>query len=390
MDSEPFRTSRRTVIDALILHRALSRSGLAEVTGMSRPAITEIVQRLLATGMIEELPVIHEGQRRGRPSIQLSFAASHAYFLGVSITDRPSSMVLLNLRGEIVERCSVPFSAEPAGVAAAIRKGMAELLRTTGIQKKKVCRAGLALTGIVDQRTGNCRYSAALNWRDVPIGALVQRATGLATQVDNDVNAIAIGEKLFGRGAPFRHYSSVIMGRNIGCAHFIDNKLYRGHDGGAGEIGHITYDPAGPLCRCGRAGCLDVFAGGAALQQAADKAGLGTKSMHELEVLAANGSNLAISLLRRAGQALGLSVASLVQVNNPEAILFADVEGFGNGLFRTITRQSVENNILPRFLTNTQFIFESIDQSFLARGAASIALQQHLHAESDKSPAGAC
>ena len=174
------------------------------------------------------------------------------------------------------------------------------------------------------------------------------------------------------------------MGRNIGCAHFIDNKLYRGHDGGAGEIGHITYDPAGPLCRCGRAGCLDVFAGGAALQQAADKAGLGTKSMHELEALAANGSNPAITLLRRAGQALGLSVASLVQVNNPEAILFADVEGFGNGLFRTLTRQSVENNILPRFLTNTQFIFQSIDQSFLARGAASIAIQEHLHAESDK------
>ena len=358
----------------------MSRSNLAEATGLSRSAITEVTQGLIDLGLLEELPVVYAEQRRGRPSILLSFAASYGYFLGVSITDRPSLMVLVNLRGEIVGECEIPFHPAPAEVAASIRKGLMQLLKSTRVARERVFGLGIAVTGIIEQRTGNCQYSAALNWRDVPIGALVEKATGIKTHIDNDANMIAIGQKLFGRGRDLKHYSSVILGRNIGCAHFIDNKLYRGHDGSAGEIGHITVDPAGPLCRCGRSGCLDMYAGGAALESDAKAAGLAVSSMRELETLAASGSGEAFALLRRGGQALGLTVASLVQINNPETVLFADLEGFGSGLFSTTTRQTIENNILPRFLSTTQIVFQSVDQSFLARGAASMAVQEFLQA----------
>jgi predicted NBD/HSP70 family sugar kinase len=366
------------VIDALLQHGKMSRSNLAETTGLSRSAITEVTQGLLDSGLLEELPVVHAGERRGRPSVLLAFSTTHGYFLGGNVTDRASLLVMTNLRGEIVGECPTPVTQQPAETAAAMRKGVAQLLRTTGVAKARVLGAGIAVTGIVDQESGTCRYSAALNWRDVPIGALIQRATGIRTHIDNDANAVAIGQKLFGIGREVKHYSSLILGRNIGCAHFINNRLYRGHDGGAGEIGHITLDPQGPLCRCGRAGCLDMFAGGAALLSAAEAVGLAVKSVRELEVFAASGSTEAIALLRRGGQALGLAVASLVQINNPEAVLFADVEGFGNGLFRTTTRQTIENNILPRFLA-TQLVFESIDQRFLSRSAASMALQEYLN-----------
>ena len=82
--------------------------------------------------------------------------------------------------------------------------------------------------------------------------------------------------------------------------------------------------------------------------------------------------------MRKAGQGLGLAVASLVQINNPETVLFADLEGFGNGLFYTSTRQAIENNILPRFLRSTQIVFQPVEYSFLARGAASVAAQAYL------------
>ncbi|WP_245781925.1 ROK family protein [Granulicella pectinivorans] len=358
----------------------MSRSSLAEATGLSRSAITEVTQGLIDLGLLEELPVSYAEQRRGRPSVLLSFASSHGYFLGVSITDRPSAIVLVNLRGEIVGECEIPFQPMPADVAASIRKGLTQLLKMTRVPRERVFGVGIAVTGIVEQETGDCRYSAALNWRDVPIGNMVEKATGVKTYIDNDANMIAIGQKLFGRGRDLKHYSSLILGRNIGCAHFIDNKLYRGHDGSAGEIGHITVDPAGPLCRCGRNGCLDMYAGGAALENSAKALGIETASMRELEVLAASGSSDAYNLLRRGGQALGLTVASLVQINNPETVLFADLEGFGNGLFSTTTRQTIENNILPRFLSTTQIVFQPMDQSFLARGAASMAVQKFLHA----------
>jgi len=378
VNPEPFKSSRRAVIDALLQHLAMSRSSLAEATGLSRSAITEVAQHLIDLGLLEEKTVVPVEQRRGRPSVLLSFSAAHGFFLGANITDGPLQMVLVNLRGEVVGRCELPFRSEPAEVVSSIRKGLTQLLHTTRVAREKVFGVGVAITGIVDQATGTCRYSAALNWRDVSVGPMIERAIGISTYIDNDANMVAIGQKLFGQGRDLKHYSSLILGRNIGCAHFVDNKLYCGHDGGAGEIGHITVDPSGPLCRCGRTGCLDMYAGGAALEAAARAAGLEINSMGELELLAASGSSSAYALLRRAGQALGLTVASLVQIINPQTVLFADLERFGNGLFTTTTRQTIENNILPRFLSTTQIVFQPIEPSFIARGAASMAVQAFL------------
>jgi predicted NBD/HSP70 family sugar kinase len=158
----------------------------------------------------------------------------------------------------------------------------------------------------------------------------------------------------------------------------IDGRLYRGHDGSAGEIGHMTIDPRGAPCRCGKRGCLDTIAGGLAIREKAKAAGLAIGSMRDLERLASDGSRIAAGLLREAGEGLGLAVAGLVQINNPETVLFADLEGFGNGLFYTATRQTIENNILPRLLPSTQIVFQPVEYSFLARGAASVAAQAYL------------
>jgi predicted NBD/HSP70 family sugar kinase len=237
---------------------------------------------------------------------------------------------------------------------------------------------GIAVTGVIDERAGLCRYSAALGWRDVPLAKLVRDSTGVESYVGNDANAVAIGEKLFGRGRDLRHFSSIILGGTIGGAHYIEGKLYTGYDGGAGEIGHVTLDVDGPRCPCGKNGCLDMFAGGTAMRAAAQDAGLPCQSVHDLEALASLGNAKAMAILRKAGKALGLAIANLIQINNPECILFADVEGFGKGIFQATTRQVIENNILPRFLASTEIVFHQVEQSFLGRAAASIAAQQYL------------
>ena len=156
--------------------------------------------------------------------------------------------------------------------------------------------------------------------------------------------------------------------------------LYRGHDGSAGEIGHITMDPRGPVCRCGRNGCLDTLAGGFALRQIARENGLEVDGMRDLEELAVRGNRKAAHLLRTAGNALGGAVAALIQINNPQAILFTDLEGFENGVFRTATRQAIENGILPRYLGSTEILFTTADPVALPRGASSIAAFNYLMA----------
>jgi predicted NBD/HSP70 family sugar kinase len=380
MNEKPFRSSLNVVIEAYLQHGMLSRSDLAALTGISRSAITEITQNLLDMGLLQEFPVIQEKQGRGRPAVSLRVSASHGYFVGVSVTGTSSPVILADMQGNIVGEYEIPPSETPEKMASTIRRAMNHLLRQTGVSRARLLGIGIAVTGVIDERAGLCRYSAALNWRDVPIARLVGEATGVDTYVGNDANAVAIGEKLFGRARDLRHFSSLILGGNIGCAHYIEGNLFRGYDGGAGEIGHVTLDVNGPLCRCGKSGCLDTFAGSTAMQAAAQEAGLACESVHDLEALAAVGNAEAMAILRRGGRALGLAVASLIQINNPGCVLFADVEGFGKGIFQATTRQVIENNILPRFLASTEIIFHQVERSFLARAAASIAAQQYLRA----------
>jgi predicted NBD/HSP70 family sugar kinase len=373
-----FRSAKSATIAALLQHEQLSRSELAEITGVSPASITEVSQNLLQQGLLLELPVPQIGKRRGRPSVKLCLQASHSYFVGISISEVASPMVVTDLQGHILARQAIPFCKTPAELTAAIRKNYAPLLRDAGIQRARVRGVGITVAGIVDPELGVCRYCAALNWRDVPVSDMIGKALKLPAWVENDANAVAVGEKFFGRARDYLNFTSIVLARTIGSAHYVHGMLYRGHDGGAGEIGHITMDPKGALCRCGRNGCLETIAGGAALRAAAKECGLTVNGMGDLEALAIQGNTNAARLLRNAGAALGAAVAYLVHINNPECILFTDMEGFDNGVFRTATRQAIENSILPRFLGSTQIVFGDAEPGFLPRSAASIAAFEYL------------
>jgi predicted NBD/HSP70 family sugar kinase len=371
-------SARRTVIEALIQFGEIPRTDLAAHAGLSRSTVTQVTQELLDCGMVVELPVVYDGQRRGRPSVRLSLRAEYGCFAGAAISEVLSSMALTDLRGRVLAECELPSASEPTELAGNIRKGMEQLIRAAAVEPASVLGLGLAVPGIVDQPSGVCSFSAVLGWRDVPIVDLVAAATHTSTCAGNDADAIAIAQKLFGAAREMENFASIILGRTVGCAQYMDRRLCRGHSGSVGEIGHMTIDPAGEQCRCGKRGCLDTIAGGHAIRDKAKAAGLVIESMRDLELLAAEGNLAAVELLRRAGEGLGLAVANLVQINNPQTVLFADLEGFGNGLFYTVVRQTIENNILPRLLPSTQIIFQPVEYSFLARGAASVAAQAYL------------
>jgi predicted NBD/HSP70 family sugar kinase len=169
-----------------------------------------------------------------------------------------------------------------------------------------------------------------------------------------------------------------MLGKKIGGGSYMQGRLYRGHTGAAGEIGHCVVAPGGPRCECGKEGCVDAFASSSALLRRATELGLQVRDMSELEGLAAKSEVKAIELLRHAGSALGIAVANSIQINNPELVLFADLVGFGNGVFVTSARQAIENNIMPHMLSTTRLEFRSVETDFMVRGAASIAAHQFL------------
>jgi predicted NBD/HSP70 family sugar kinase len=373
--------SKRSLLEAVSDHGPLSRSELALRTGLSKAAITGLSRELIQDGALEESEVASP-PRQGRPSILLRLNPAHGYFIGASIVEEPVTMVLTDFQGAVLGQNTAPWSNDPQAIAGTIRDSIPHLLRGAGIPADRLRGIGVALSGLVNHDQDRCLHSANLGWIDLPVAAVVEQATGVPTFLENDANAVATGERLYGLARDYRTFATVTFGDSIGCAHYVDGVLYRGHGGGAGEIAHCTIEPGGLPCRCGKRGCLDTVAPRQAIL--AQARGLGVSTMAEVEALAAQGHADAIAILHRAGGALGLAIAHVIQVNDPEFVLIVDVEGAMGPLFRTVTQQAIEANVLPRLAASTTIRFHHATRALWARGAASIAAHRFLtRAEED-------
>lgn len=373
------KTSTQSLIELLLSAGPSSRSALAAELGVSRARLTDLSRELIELGLVSETTeVVQPRKGKGRPFMNLSLNAGYGFCLGASVTDSRVHLVLTDLQGAVQAEQTLPASDRPEGLATAIEAGLSALLLETGLPRKRVLGIGLAISGFVDRGRGLCLHSANLGWHDVPLAALVTGATGLPTVLENDANAAASSEKLYGVARDARNFALITLGASIGGAHYVGGQLYRGSHGGAGEIAHVTAELGGLPCLCGKRGCLDTVASKTALLHLAGQVGLNVATVGELERLAVYGDVQATQILRRGSQALGLVIATLVQSNDPDLVLIADSAGFGHGVFLTEVRHTIENNILPRFLRTTRIEIHTVQDEFWARGAASMATQAWL------------
>lgn len=348
---------------------------MAAVLGFSKATMSGLARDLIDLGVLHEASTIY-GQ--GRPSMRLDLQPEWAFFAGVSLTQDPAPMILSDLGGKVIARIDMPLSRDPKVIAESIAERLPALFESHPQAGKKIGGIGIALSGFVDERQATCIQSTLLNWQSVPLASIIHEHTGIETFIENDAKAIAVHEKLFGSIREQQNFSVVSLGDGIGCAHVIDGRLYRGKHGGAGEIAHCTIEPGGTPCRCGKRGCLDTIASMNAIKEASRAQGLSCTSLSDIEQLASTGNAAAIQILHRAGTALGLAIANLIQMNDPGLILITHTEDGLEGLFGTVMQQAIETNVLPRYAGQTPVRLQRVDSDIWARGAASIAAHNFL------------
>jgi glucokinase len=204
----------------------------------------------------------------------------------------------------------------------------------------EILAVGLALPGIVDDETGTVVNAANLRWRDVPIGALTRERLGVAVAVMHDVRAAAVAEGLLGAARGARDYLLITLGTGVGAAMVIRGQPYTGAHGFGGELGHVAVEPRGPLCGCGRSGCLEAFAsaGHIALRYRAmaGEDGEGC-SAREVAERAAGGDAIAGAVWREALDALALAVANYTTLMDPELVVIGGgMAAAGDDLFDSL------------------------------------------------------
>ncbi|MDH6215541.1 ROK family protein [Streptomyces pseudovenezuelae] len=367
--------------------RATTRGALQQATGLSRATVGQRLDRLFRAGWLREGaggPV--DSPLGGRPSITLEFDDEHAVVLAADLDTRHARAALLTLTGEILaERAGILVVEDgPDVVLGALGGWFAELLAKTDRPARSVCGIGLAVPGPVDSETGRVVQPPIMpGWDGYDIrgrlsGAFAEHTggpAGVPVLVDNDANLMAYGEQRTGY-PDCSAFVLVKVSTGIGAGVVVDGSVFRGIDGGAGDIGHIRVG-AEALCRCGSYGCLAAVASGWAVARRLAGAGVEAASGSDVRELLAAGHPEAVGLAREAGRQVGDVLATVVTLLNPGVLMIAgDLAGTP---FLTGVRELLYQRALSRSTARLEIVTSRLGERAGLVGAGALVVE-HLYA----------
>ncbi|MFY9472167.1 MAG: ROK family transcriptional regulator, partial [Tepidanaerobacteraceae bacterium] len=252
------KINRMAVINAIKAHEPISRQQLAEVTGLTAPAITGIIRELLDMGIVIEVGL--DKSTGGRRPINLCINPDAGYVFGVEVTRFESFVGTCDLKNDPTDfrTLKIDMTEPKEGIkelAAAIKRFMNE----ERYKKKTFLGVGVAFPGLLNVPEGIVKRSINLghNWDTFPVKRALEEELGMHVFIENNSKASALAERWFGGGTGCKDLVYVNLGEGISAGVIINDRILQGVHGHAGEIGHMSIQEAGPLCNCGNRGCLE-------------------------------------------------------------------------------------------------------------------------------------
>ena len=267
-----------TVVLAAIrrAEQRLSRVELAAATGLSGQAISNITRRLLDAGLVREAGRLM-GAGLGKPRTLLELEPTGQYAVGVHLDPAVVTVVVLDLTGQVVarSRTETPAADDPGVLIDGIAKTIENLIAEADVPRERVVGVGIAAPGPIDVERGVVVDPPNLAaWHLVPLRDALRERTGLPVLLDKDVTAAASAEKWAGGPNGQGSFVFFYLGTGVGAGLVIGDEVIRGSTSNVGEIGHVIVDPDGPLCYCGRRGCVGETSQPRYLVQQAVQAGV--------------------------------------------------------------------------------------------------------------------
>ncbi len=383
--------NRKKVLDAVRANPVISRTALTGKVRLSRATVSGIVEELIDAGLVEE---IGEGDSTGgRPPITLQFQPKGKMAVGVVLLDNNIQTALTDMEGNLLSSLDIPVpNSTPDSMLQCMQQAVENILE--GVDRSRVLGVGVGTPGIVNLQTGIIALSTSKRWLngDIHVKDILEAQLGLPVHVTNRSRVAALGECKVGVGRGLSSLIYLFLGQGIVAGIVMDSQLFFGSSFGSGEIGHISIYPDGPLCACGNHGCLEVYATEEALLARAREAArksqdnrLQTSVGGSLERLtidhvlqaAHEGNSLVLSILRDAGIGVGIAVATLINLFNPEMVVIGGPLGCsaGNFLLQSVIEEA-KRRTLPRLFVRAQIVSGISCTYAEAIGAAVLAVSQ--------------
>jgi glucokinase-like ROK family protein len=382
------RPSLPGVMQLIWRERQISRAEIARRTDLSRSTVSDVVSEILATGLVAEVGA--GASKGGRRPIVLQFEDDGAVILGVDLGATHVAVALTDLRGAVLawEYQKHGVRDDPAGAQALALAQAERCLKAWGGSPRRLLGIGVAVPCPVNPERPEAMSEVVLPaWRGVTVGEPLRRRFRVPLLIDNDANLGALAERWWGAGRDVQDFAYIKLATGIGSGFFIDGKLYRGANGLAGEIGHLSIDPHGEPCVCGLRGCLATLVGSRALVSRAralvpahPESALASRDfgITIMEDAALAGDALALQVVREAAEHLGVAVADLINLLNPSVVIIGGGLARLGDLLLEPLRATVRGRTLVTSVDASRIVTSALGGRAVAVGAATLLLERAL------------
>lgn len=331
---------RRQLFEAVRSAGTISRIDLSKQLDVSPATITALSTELIEAGFIAEAELPRREDReqrsatRGRPPVGLGVTGGDQVVIGIKISDRENSAVVLDFAGRMLSTATLPAPPERRStdeVVEEISDLVAAALRAADTDRDALCAVGVGIPGMIDFEAGRVIWCPFMAQADVALRRRLEHSLNTRVSIDNDANMLALAELWFGEGRKLANFAVLSIEHGVGMGYVHDHALQRGGQGHGMELGHVTVQMDGALCRCGKRGCLEAYVADYALVREANTA-LGhpidapTPPNQMLDALfdeAKSGNPAAKVIFERAGRFLATALANVVTLFDPTLILLS-------------------------------------------------------------------
>ncbi|SFS74324.1 ROK family transcriptional regulator [Paenibacillus sp. BC26] len=382
--------TKTSIIQTLRINGSVARIDLAKLTNLSRATISISIAELIESGLVQETESKYS--TGGRPATILELTPNSKIIVGADFSNNLWTLGAFDLLGNVVHKAIIPVNGNsPIITIQTLIDHLSDFLKQ--INANPIELLGLGLPGLVDINRGVIKGAYDLGWYNIEIVKMIQEQFNWPTIVLNRHRARGLAECRFGAGKEFSHLVYIGVGTGISAGIFNNRELLFGAIGGAGDLGHVTIDPNGPLCPCGNHGCLQQLATGPVMEQeirmllrSGRTSSIYTSSNFDLQHITSDmicqgadaGDELCMEVVEKAATNLGIAMANLINLLNPEAIILGGPIPINCDFYVKIATKVMHQRSMNPLSANVVVRKGQINEMGGALGAANFALDQNL------------
>ncbi|MFD9354064.1 ROK family protein [Streptomyces sp. NPDC060031] len=369
------RANLERVVRAVRLAGSLTQAEIARTTGLSAATVSNIVRELKDAGTVE----VTDTSAGGRRARSVSLSGDAGIVIGVDFGHTHLRVAVGNLAHQVLAEESEPLDVDASWAEGFDRAEalVGRLIAGIGVGLEKVIGVGLGVPGPIDVESGTLGSTAILpGWAGINPRQELSQRLGVPVYVDNDANLGALGELVWGSGRGVKDLAYIKVASGVGAGLVINGQIYRGPGGTAGEIGHITLDESGPVCRCGNRGCLETFAAARYVLPLLQGSHGPELTMERVVELAREGDPGCRRVITDVGRHIGSGVASLCNLLNPSRVVLGGSLADAGELVLAPIRESVGRYAIPSAARQLSVLTGSLGGRAEVLGALALVLSE--------------